>query len=165
MNDSGYWDLHAKGVRAVNDLRFAEAEQAFEDAEDLGIRFTSIGVTNNDAGAVQSILKWGSHLQERVNYLIVLNELGEPGSQFEYWHDEPAVKRFCAAFSPAIMTMKSRVAEFQTEIRNRTATLQQVIEGKVDAPFLKRTKNIVRAKQYQREMFAGFDAAADILLP
>lgn len=32
MNDSGYWDLHAKGVRAVNDLRFAEAEQAFEDA-------------------------------------------------------------------------------------------------------------------------------------
>jgi tetratricopeptide (TPR) repeat protein len=32
MNDSAYWDLHAKGVRAVNGLRFLEAEEAFAEA-------------------------------------------------------------------------------------------------------------------------------------
>lgn len=154
-------DLGAGAGKAVH----AWFDQAFQDARDLGIRFTSIGVTNNDAGAVQSILKWAHELQDRVDYLIVLNELNEPGSSFEYWHDEPAVKRFCEAFSPRIMQMKSRVAEIQTELRNQTATLQQVIDGTVDVPFLKRTKNVVRAKQYQREMFQGFENAAQILLP
>jgi tetratricopeptide (TPR) repeat protein len=32
MNDSAYWDLHAKGVRALNDLRFVDAEDAFTEA-------------------------------------------------------------------------------------------------------------------------------------
>jgi hypothetical protein len=138
---------------------------AFEDASDLGIQFTSIGVTTNEAGAVHSIMKWGHELQDKVKYLIVLNELLEPGCQFEYWHDEPYVGKFCETFAPRIMRMSSRIPEFQAEIRNRTATLQQVIDGVVEVPFLKRTKNVVRAKQYQREMFAGFEQAAEILLP
>ena len=140
-------------------------DQAFSDASELGIRFTSIGVTNNDAGAVQSILKWASELQDRVDYLIVLNELSEPGSSFDYWHDEPAVDRFCKAFSPEIMLMKARLQDTQAELRNRTATLQQVIDGTIDVPFLKRTKHVVRAKAYQREIFKAFNEAARILLP
>jgi len=139
--------------------------RAFGDAHDLGIRFTSIGVTNNEAGAVQSLLKWANELQEQVQYLIVLNELQEEGSLFEYWNDEPAVSDFQEIFSPKIMRMSARVQEFQAELRNRVATLQQVIDGEVDAPFLKLTKNIVRAKRYQREMLAGFDTASSILLP
>ncbi len=30
--DSNYWDLHAKGLRALNELRFVEAEEAFKEA-------------------------------------------------------------------------------------------------------------------------------------
>jgi MinD-like ATPase involved in chromosome partitioning or flagellar assembly len=140
-------------------------DQAFDDAEELGIRFTSIGVTTNEAGAVQSILKWAAHLQDRVDYLIVLNELREPGSKFEYWNDEPAVARFIEAFSPVIMPMGARIQEFQSEMRNWSTTLQAVIEMKVEAEFLKRTKNVVRAKRYQRQLFEGFDQATSILLP
>lgn len=140
-------------------------DQAFPDASDLGIRFTSVGVTTNEAGAVQSILKWAARLQDRVDYLIVLNELRESGSAFEYWNDEPAVARFKEAFAPTVMTMGARVQEFQSELRNWSTTLQAVIDGKVEPAFLKRTKNVVRAKRYQRQLFEGFDSAASILIP
>lgn len=140
-------------------------DRAFADATDLGIEFTSIGVTNNDAGAVQSILTWGKKLKNRVRYLIVLNELQEHGSPFEYWSDSSEVKRFCELVSPSIIRMRARIPEFQAEIRNRSTTLQRVIDGHVDTAFLKQTKNVVRARSYQREMFEGFDSAASILLP
>ncbi|MFT6238011.1 MAG: MinD-like ATPase involved in chromosome partitioning or flagellar assembly [Akkermansiaceae bacterium] len=140
-------------------------DEAFEDASEARIHFTSIGVTTNEAGAVQSVLKWGKHLQDQVNYLIVLNEMREPGCDFEYWKSEPAVERFLKAFSPEVMVMHSRIVEFQSELRNHAATLQQVIDGKVDTPFFLKSKNRYRAKRYQRNMFTGFDRASKILLP
>ena len=140
-------------------------DEAFDDAADFGISFTSIGVTTNEAGAVQSILKWANQLQDRVEYLIVLNEFREPCCDFVYWKAEPATERFIEAFAPKIMTMGSRIQEFQAELRNRSATLQQVIDGKVETPFFKLSKNLFRAKRYQRGMFEGFDHAAEILLP
>ncbi len=140
-------------------------DEAFEDAADFGICFTSIGVTINEAGAVQSVLKWASRLQDRVDYLIVLNEFREKNSQFEYWQDEPATQRFIEAFSPSIMVMKSRVQEFQAELRNHTGTLQRVIEGNMRDPYFHLAKNRYRAARYHRELFAGFDEASTILLP
>jgi len=139
--------------------------EVYEDASDLGIRFTSVGVTTNEAGAVQSVLKWGHHLQDRVDYLIVLNEFREPGSKFEYWNQEPAVAQFKEVLSPRIMVMNSRIQELQAELRNRTTTLQQIIDGEVEIPYFKKTRNIVRARAYQRHLFEGFDTAKDILLP
>lgn len=139
-------------------------EQAFEDAAELNITFTAIGVVTNDAGAVQSALKWATHLQDRVNYLIVLNEMREPGSRFEYWHEEPAVDEFTRLFNPVVMTMGARIPELQAELRNQCVTLQDVIQGKVQTDFLKKTKNIVRAKRYQRHLFEGFELAQNILL-
>ncbi|MBK1884405.1 hypothetical protein JIN85_18455 [Luteolibacter pohnpeiensis] len=140
-------------------------DEAFDDAADFGIAFTSIGVTTNEAGAVQSILKWANQLQDRVEYLIVLNKFREPDCDFAYWNAEPATGRFIEAFSPKIMTMGSRIQEFQAELRNRSATLQQVIDGKVETSFFKLSKNLFRAKRYQRDMFEGFDLASEILLP
>ena len=140
-------------------------DDAHEDATEFGIRFTAVGVTTNEAGAVQSILKWAHHLQDRVDYLIVQNEFRERNSDFAYWNSEPAVERFRKTLDPRLMRMKARIQEFQAELRNRSATLQQVIDGTVDTDFFKRSKNLFRARSYQRELFAGFDEAADILLP
>lgn len=140
-------------------------DEAFDDASEFGISFTSIGVTTNEAGAVQSILKWANRLQDRVEYLIVLNEFREPGCDFAYWNAEPATQRFVEAFSPQIMVMGSRIQEFQAELRNRSATLRQVIEGELTTPYFKMSKNLFRAKRYQRGMFEGFDCAEKILLP
>jgi len=140
-------------------------ENAAQDAAELGMTFTSIGVTTNEAGAVQSILKWANHLQDNVNYLTVLNEFREPNSKFEYWHSEPAVPRFIEAFSPQIVIMKSRLQDFQAELRNHSVTLQQVIDGKTNVPFFKKTRCLVNARRYQRDLFAGFESASKILLP
>ncbi len=138
---------------------------AFQDARDINMVFTAIGVTTNDAGAVQSILTWAHHLQDQVEYIVVLNELLERDSDFEYWHDEPAVSRFQEAFAPVVIKMSARVQDLQAELRNQATTLQAVIDGDVSTPFLKKTKNIMRAKRYQRQLFAGFDEAASKLLP
>ena len=140
-------------------------EQASEDAAELGIQFTSIGVTNNEAGAVQSVLKWAHHLQDNVRYLNVLNEMHEPNSQFEYWHSEPAVKRYLKAFSPHVIKMSARLQEFEAELRNHTLTLDQVIERKTKIPYFNRTRCVVNASRYQRELFAGFESASELLLP
>lgn len=140
-------------------------DEAFEDATEMGIRFTSVGVTTNEAGAVQSVLKWGSKLQARVEYLIVLNEMREPNSAFDYWHAEPAVEQFKSALNPFLMVMGSRIQEFQAELRNQSGTLQQVIDGEIDTPYFRQMKNLIRARRYQRQMFEGFEAASEILLP
>ena len=140
-------------------------EQAFEDAVELGIRFTAIGVVTNDAGAVQSALTWATHLQKRTDYLIVLNEMRESKCKFEYWHDEPAVTQFIDMFDPHVMKMAARVPELQAELRNQCVTLQDVIDGNVKTDFLSRTKNTARAKRFQRQLFDGFNAASEILLP
>ena len=142
-------------------------DAAYEDASSLDLAFTAIGVTTNDPGAVKSVLKWADHLQERVDYVVVLNEMGEPpGTEFEYWNDDSGVGDFVEAFQPGIIRMSARVPEFQSELRNQAATLRQVVEGKVKkASFLKKMKNVMRAKRYERELFTGFDAVAEKLLP
>ena len=140
-------------------------DEAFEDAEEEGIVFTSIGVTTEDAGAVQSLLTWGARLQDRVEYLIVLNEQQNGRSDFKYWNAEPKVTEFKKIFSPKVITMVSRVQEFQAELRNQSATLQRVIDGEIETDFFLRTKNIMRAKRYRRLLYGGFDEASSILLP
>lgn len=141
----------------------------FDDAADyaleMNVEFTAVGVTPNEAGSIQSILKWAGHLDTKVDYLVVLNEMRSPSCNFNYWHDDPVVARFLKEMSPSVMTMKSRLEDFQAELRNHACTLDSVISGTVDSEFFRYTRNIVRAKIYQRQLFEGFGKATAILLP
>ncbi|MGB0372007.1 MAG: hypothetical protein ACPGN3_11785 [Opitutales bacterium] len=140
-------------------------EEVASEAKSLGIHFTAIGVTNNEAGAVQSVLKWADHLQDDVEYLVVLNALREKDCKFEYWHQEPAVAQFEAAFAPKVISMQARIQEIQSEIRNHTVTLQQIIDRQVDIPYFQKTRILTRAKAYSKELWDGFTSAKDILVP
>lgn len=140
-------------------------EEAAEYAVEMNVGFTAIGVTTNDASSIQSILKWAGHLQDAVDYLIVLNEMRSPRCPFQYWHDNANVAEFIDAANPSIITMKARLEEFQAEVRNHACTLDQIINGEVDAKFFHYSRNIVRAKIYLRQLFEGFSNAEDILLP
>ena len=137
--------------------------EAFDAAADMDIAFTAIGVTTNDAGSVQSILKWATELRDRVDYVIVLNEMHSPRCGFEYWHQ--AADAFVTKMRPSVMTMSARVEEFQAEVRNQCVTLAQIIEGDVESDYFRYIKNLVPAKRYQRQLFTGFEEAAAILLP
>ena len=66
-------------------------DKAFDLAAEMDIRFTAVGVTTNDPGSVQSILRWADRLQDQVSYLIVFNEMRTAGCSFGYWHDDPRV--------------------------------------------------------------------------
>jgi len=140
-------------------------DEAAEYAVEMNVAFTAVGVTTNDAGSIQSALKWAGHLKEAVDYLVVLNEMRSPQCDFHYWREDPHVAKFLETVDPYVMTMKARLEEFQAEIRNYACTLDSIIRGEVDSPFFRYTRNIVRAKIYQRQLFEGFDAAAEILLP
>lgn len=139
--------------------------QAFEFAQDMQIAFTAVGVTTNDAGAVQSILTWANNLKARVDYLVVLNELSHHQCDFAYWHDAPEVSKFLKRAGPQVMTMAARVEAFQAELRNQCLTLQRIIDGDHEVQEFCYMKNIVRAKRAQRELYQGFEAAAAILTP
>lgn len=140
-------------------------DEAADYAVEMNVAFTAVGVTTNDAGSIQSILKWAGHLQDSVDYLVVLNEMRSPRCEFQYWHEDPNVAAFVEATGARVMTMKSRLEEFQAEIRNHGCTLDQIIRGEVDAKFFRYSRNIVRAKIYLRQLFAEFYQAADILMP
>ena len=110
------------------------AKTWFEDAAgyaiEMNVQFTAVGVTTNDAGSVQSVLKWAGHLQDSVDYLIVLNEMRSPRSKFNYWNDAPKVAEFVEAMNPSVMTMMARIEEFQAELRNHACTLDDIIQEK-----------------------------------
>jgi hypothetical protein len=140
-------------------------EEASEYAFELSIQFTAVGVTTNEAGSIQSILRWADNLQDAVDYLIVLNEMRTPRCAFEYWHDDPMVAEFVNVTNAQVMTMKARFEAFQAEARNAGHTLQDIIERRVKDDFFRMTKNVIRAKIYQQNLFDGFDVAENILLP
>ena len=94
-------------------------EKMFEESQEMNIRFTSVGVTTNEPGAILSILKWANRLRHRVDYLIVLNATLASGDTFEYWHEDPTVKKFIELSNPHVMQADARITEFQTELRNR----------------------------------------------
>ena len=147
----------------------SNARDWFEDAADyalnLNIEFTAVGVTPNEARSIQSVLKWAEHLDRKVDYLVVLNEMRSPRCDFHYWKGNDIVADFLSTMEPYVMTMKSRLEDFQAEIRNHACTLDAIIKGEVDSKFFRYTSNIVRAKIYQSQLYKGFDEAAAILLP
>ncbi len=140
-------------------------ERLHPEAVSLGIQFTLAAVTTNEAGSVQSTLKWASQLQRKVDYLLIKNELSERNSRFEYWEQEPKAKEFTRIFSPGIITMESRPLDLESELRNNSVTLNQVACGEVKHPFLSKMKNKVRAKIAQRSFFEQLDTVTEFLLP
>ena len=144
---------------------FAWFQKLYSEAQALGIQFTLVAVTTNEAGSVQSTLKWAHHLQNKVDYLLLKNELSEPDSRFDYWEQEPKAREFTMVFSPGIITMASRPLDLESELRNNTITLDQVAEGKVDHDFLSMTKNKVRARIAQSDFLAQLDTVSEFLLP
>lgn len=163
--DSGADIVLADLAGGASNAAQAWFDEAFEYAQEMGIAFTAVGVTTNDTGAIQSILKWAGHLQDAVDYLIVLNEMRSPRCSFSYWHEEPAIASFIETLEPIVITMKARLEEFQAEVRNQACTLESIIAGEVDSEFFCYSRNLVRAKIYQRGLYEGFHAARRILLP
>ena len=150
------------GSGAVTYQWFAEI---YPELAAEGVKVTSIGIVTADPGSVESVLTWAGHLKNNVEYLIILNELEQPGENFRYWHESKQAKEFATMSSPTVITMASRRPDLEQAARNHGVSLAQIAERKTKAPDLISASIVMRAQSYKRRMDAEFETAADILFP
>jgi len=129
------------------------------------LSFTALSVLTSDPASVESLLSWAAQLQDRVSYVVVLNQQEENQVGFSYWEDTTEAKAFRALFQPAIIRMDSRLPDLQHAMRNHGFTLGQVIQRKTKAAELEKSSLVVRAQAYRRQLFAEFDRIMEALLP
>ena len=140
-------------------------EKSFADLRDMNIRCTAICVTTNEPGAINAVLQSAKRLQNRVDYLVVLNEMHCPRNEFHYWHHNPDVERFIDVLHPSVIRMRSRGERFQAEVRNHAFTLEAIMRRQVVPEFFRYSRNIAHARHCLRQIYAEFGTATDILLP
>ena len=129
------------------------------------LSFTALSVITSDPASVESLLSWAAQLQDRVSYVVVLNQQDENQVGFSYWENTTEAKAFRALFQPAIIRMDSRLPDLQHAMRNHGFTLGQVIQRKTRAAELEKSSLVVRAQAYRRQLFAEFDRIMEALLP
>lgn len=139
-------------------------EAMYEDVAALGVRFTALGVVTPDLASVESVLAWASHLQDRVEYVIVENAASAL-ADFTYWQDTKQAQQFREVFTPQVLQMEFRLAELENPVRQHGVKLGDVAERKTAVSELKRASLVMRAQSYRRRLFAEFDRTKEAFLP
>ncbi len=116
------------------------------------VAFTFVGVLDGDIGSLKGILEWGENTARYdIQWLIVLNENGNPGEKFTYWELAEEAIKFRERFKPAIVRLKSRNPDFQNLLRNYGAKMSDVIsEAFPKGHALNQFNYILRAEGLQK---------------
>jgi MinD-like ATPase involved in chromosome partitioning or flagellar assembly len=139
-------------------------DMMYPDMAETGVVFTAIGVVTPDPASVESVLNWAAALQDRVDYVIVENNLTEH-ADFTYWREGDQAQEFQKRFQPAIVRLDNRLADLENAARNYGITLGRVAGRTAQAPELQKASLVMRAQSYRRRMFAEFDKVKELLLP
>jgi curved DNA-binding protein CbpA len=139
-------------------------DKMYPDVTEVGIVFTAIGVVTSDPASVESVLNWAAALQDRVDYVIVENQLTE-NSDFAYWQENELAEEFRRRFRPAVIRLDCRLADLENASRNYGVTLGRVAGRTALQPELQKASLVMRAQSYRRRMFAEFDKVKELLLP
>lgn len=139
-------------------------DMMYPDLADTGVAFTAIGVVTPDPASVESVLNWATALRDRVDYVIVENNLTEH-ADFTYWRDGAQAREFQRNYQPAVLRMDNRLAELENTARNYGATLGRVAGRATGAAELQKASLVMRAQSYRRRMFTEFDRVKGLLLP
>ena len=130
----------------------------YDGLRDLDIEFIAVGMITSDPASAESVLQWASILQERVKYLIVLNEGESQQKAFEFWDVSEQAKAFKEAFKPEIISMESRIPAIQNLLRGHGLTLGAVSSRtNHGVPELSKTSAVIRAQAYRRKLNAEFE--------
>jgi hypothetical protein len=117
-----------------------------------------------DPGSVTSVLEWADHLQKKVQYLIVLNELQTEQAAFDVWEKSEQVERFRADLKPKVIRFLSINPDLQKGISNHGASLLDVAQKKVEIPELVGSRWGIRAQQVYQAASKEFSKVKDVLL-
>jgi MinD-like ATPase involved in chromosome partitioning or flagellar assembly len=129
------------------------------------LSFTALAVVTSDPASVESLLSWAAKLQDRVSYVVVLNEQENNQVGFSYWENTTEAKTFRDTFQPHVIHMDARVHDLQYAMRNHGFTLGQVAQRQTKAAELDKFSLVIRAQAYRRQLFAEFDRIMEALLP
>ena len=142
------------------------AHQWFQTSAPLrerGVVFTAVSVITPDPPSVESVLRWGSELQRRVEYLIVKNALTSP-PDFSHWEQNPKAEQFRQFFRPQEIDVEYRAERFESLLRKFGVTVGQAADRKVNLPALQQASVVLRAQAYRRHLFAELDRVKGCLL-
>jgi curved DNA-binding protein CbpA len=136
----------------------------YPDMAEASVVFTAVGVVTPDPASVESVLNWATALQDRVDYVIIENNLTEH-ADFTYWRDGGQAQEFQRRYQPAVLRMDNRLAELENAARNYGATLGRVAGRATGKAELQKASLVMRAQSYRRRMFTEFDRVKGLLLP
>ena len=136
---------------------------AHDRVREKGVAFTAIGVITPDPASVESVLRWASELQRRVDYLIVKNALTYP-ADFSHWERHPRADQFRQFFSPEEIEVEYRVPQFENLMRQFGVTVGQAAGRAVKHSELQQASVVLRAQAYRRHLFAELDRVKGLLL-
>jgi hypothetical protein len=129
------------------------------------LSFTALAVVTSDPASVESLLSWAAHLQDRVSYVVVLNQQEDGQIGFSYWENTAEAKTFRDLFKPDIIRMDARLPDLQHAMRNHGLTLGQVSQRQAKAAELAKSSLVIRAQAYRRQLFTEFEWVKEALLP
>jgi hypothetical protein len=129
------------------------------------LSFTALAVVTSDPASVESLLSWAAQLQDRVSYVVVLNQQEDTQVGFSYWENTAEAKTFRSTFVPEVIRMDARLPDLQHAMRNYGLTLGQVGQRQAKAAELAKSSLVIRAQAYRRQLFAEFERIKEALLP
>ena len=129
----------------------------------LPLRFTAVGVVDDDPASRYSVLDWADHMQDRVQYLIVLNrrrshELTPAWSGTE-------VEKFTEGFSPVVIELGNRDGQIEQRMREHKRTLSSVVEEGMTDGALNAPATYIRIFGYREALFQQLAKADSVILP
>jgi hypothetical protein len=127
--------------------------------------FTALGLVTSDPASVESILTWAARLQNRVEYVVVLNKQEDEHAPFTYWEQTAEAEKFRRVFKPTIIRMDSRLPDLQHALRNHGVTLTAAIKREASILELNKSSLVMRAQAYRKQLFSEFDRIKEVLLP
>jgi hypothetical protein len=100
-----------------------------------------------------------------VRYLVVKNRIA--GDDFGYFEDTEPGRAFIEAAKPAIIGLRARAREIQTELDNRGLTPAQMMTADAErrGPLLSAGTARIRAQAYATQIDRALDSARRMLHP
>ncbi len=137
----------------------------YHQASKRGAGFLMVGLVTDEPASVTSVLQWAGELQDKVNYLIVMNEMNDPEAKFVHWEDAPAAQDFRSRFRPSVMRMRSRLPELQNYMGDHGLSLQTIVDGQAEASQYRRVRYLSQADMIRTQIFTEFDRVIPPYLP
>jgi hypothetical protein len=164
--------LNADTPVALADLAAGSGRDTFEWIDTMfdglaaeGFRFTAVATITSAASSVETLFTWSAALRDRVRYLVVKNRIA--GDDFGYFEDTEPGRAFIEAAKPAIIGLRARAREIQTELDNRGLTPAQMmtVDAERRGPLLSAGTARIRAQAYATQIDRALDSARRMLHP